>query len=113
MADRPSVKTRPITRDKLAQFLPSFELIKAFEAMTQDITETLPDAIAQGSEEVTTVLSAEVFRHRDPVPSPLQQQPVDASTALSLMAFSPRPQAAPLSRDDDMSRLIANQIFGG
>ena len=47
MPERPIVKTRRITRDKLAQFLPSHELIKAFEDMSSDVSTTIPDAIAE------------------------------------------------------------------
>lgn len=45
MADRPAVKTRKLTREKLASFLKSHELIKAFENLAQDVAETLPDAV--------------------------------------------------------------------
>lgn len=40
--------TRPVTRNKLAQFLSSQELIKAFENLTADVSSTLPDAINSG-----------------------------------------------------------------
>lgn len=40
-----SVSTRPLTRDKLAQFLKSHELIKAFENLTADVSAALPEAI--------------------------------------------------------------------
>lgn len=49
MADRPAVTSQPITRDKLATFLKSHELIKAFENMLKDIRQVLPDSIEQNS----------------------------------------------------------------
>jgi hypothetical protein len=45
MAERPQVKTKPVTRDKLAAFLPNHELIRAFENLTRDVSEVLPDAV--------------------------------------------------------------------
>jgi hypothetical protein len=44
MATRPSVRTRPVTRDKLAAIFKSHELVKAFENMVGDVGEVLPDA---------------------------------------------------------------------
>lgn len=35
----------PIPRDELKKFLPNFQLIKAFENMSQDVSVTLPDSI--------------------------------------------------------------------
>lgn len=58
MADRPAVRTRPITREKLAQFLPSQELIKAFEALAQDVGTTLPDAVLSASEAAASAASS-------------------------------------------------------
>lgn len=43
MASRPAVKVRPITRDKLATFLGSHELITAFENLVEDVATTIPD----------------------------------------------------------------------
>lgn len=45
--------TRPVTRNKLAQFLSSQELIKAFENLTADVSSTLPDAININVETIT------------------------------------------------------------
>jgi hypothetical protein len=67
MADRPVVKSRRITREELARFLPSHRAIKAFEDLIDDVAEALPDAIegdtndidiAQGS---TAALAVEVL----------------------------------------------------
>lgn len=44
MASLPATKTRKLTRDKLRKFLPNHESIRAFEELTQDVTETLPQA---------------------------------------------------------------------
>jgi hypothetical protein len=85
MADRPPVKTRPITRDKLAQFLPSHELIKAFEDMASDVSKVLPDAI-----EGTTV---------------------DSSSLLATVAFA-RPPATPPAFHNAASDILAGQVFG-
>lgn len=45
MADPIAVATRQVTRDKLAQFLKSQELIKLFENLTQDVSVTVPEAL--------------------------------------------------------------------
>ena len=42
----PLVRTRRIKREQLALFLPSHELIKAFENIAVDVSEMLPEAIA-------------------------------------------------------------------
>lgn len=39
--------SRPMTRDKLASFLPNQEAIKAFEDLQKDVAGTLPGAISQ------------------------------------------------------------------
>lgn len=87
MADRPAVKTRGLTRDKLATFLKSHELIKAFEDLSQDVSEVIPDAIAQLSDESESLLSASVFLPRVP------QLPPDQVDTIGL--------------------ILASQIFGG
>lgn len=85
MADRPEVKTRRITRDKLASFLKSHELIKAFEDLAADVSETLPDAIMNATADTGSVLAFASFARPIP-PVPL---PVDAA-----------------------SQVLASQIFG-
>lgn len=42
-----AVRSRPLSRDKLAQFLPSFELIRAYELLHEDVSQTLPAAAGQ------------------------------------------------------------------
>lgn len=54
MADRPAVKVKPITRDKLATFLGSHELIKAFENLVEDVGVTLPDASLNNARAIDT-----------------------------------------------------------
>lgn len=49
MAD-PIILTRRLTRDKLASFLGSHELIKAFEALQQDVAETLPSVAVEAQD---------------------------------------------------------------
>lgn len=44
MASIPKVRTQPITRDKLAKFLPNQEAIRTFENLTKDVSETLPQS---------------------------------------------------------------------
>lgn len=85
MADRPPVKTRRITRDKLAQFLPTHELIKAFEDLSADVSQTLPDAIDGAT--------------------------VDAGSLLATASFARQPPRAPVF-NNAASDILASQIFG-
>lgn len=45
MADPVVTKTRPIKRENLRQFLPDQRAVKTFENLTEDVGETLPDAV--------------------------------------------------------------------
>lgn len=85
MADRPAVKTQRIGRDKLAQFLPTHELIKAFENISTDVSETLPDAIEGAA--------------------------VDSNSLIATVAFA-RPPASPPVFHNSASDILAGQIFG-
>lgn len=49
MATGLNVRTRAITRDKLTAALKNHELVKAFENLTQDVSQTLPDAISMAA----------------------------------------------------------------
>lgn len=49
---RPAVRSQQLTRDKLAEFLKSHELIKAFENLSYDVSQTLPDAVQIDSEAI-------------------------------------------------------------
>lgn len=88
MAERPDVKTRRLTRDKLALFLPNQESIKALENMSLDVGETLPDAIEGMATNADTLLSAQGFLPRGPA------------------HHEPR-------IDGDAQRILSTQIFGG
>ncbi len=52
MADELVTRTSRVTRDKLAKFLPSQELIVAFESLTSDVGKTIPDAVNQVMDEM-------------------------------------------------------------
>jgi len=52
MADRPEVKTRPVTRNKLQEVFGTHELVKAFEDMVQDVSVTLPDSVVDQSDAI-------------------------------------------------------------
>lgn len=87
MAERPPIKSRQLTRDDLAQFLPNPKLIRAFELITEDVTVTLPDAIAGAGS--------------------------DADNVLATSSFSPPQQPDALQLTDTASPILAAQIFGG
>jgi hypothetical protein len=55
--DRPVVRTKPVSRDKLAQFLPSQELIVAFENLAADVGLTLPDATVVNADLLSQVVT--------------------------------------------------------
>lgn len=88
MADRPIVKTRRLTRDKLSTFLKSLEMIKAFENLTSDVGTTLPDAIEGISQDAGNVLAVGAFGSRPPMHHELQNE-------------------------GEANRVLAGQIFGG
>ena len=87
MADRPEIKSRQLTRDDLAQFLPNPKLIRAFELMTEDVTITLPDAIADSGS--------------------------DADSVIAQASFAPPMRQSTLQLTDTASPVLAAQIFGG
>ena len=53
-----AVRSRPLSRDKLAQFLPSFELIRAYELLHEDVSQTLPAAAGQALDDAETAQAA-------------------------------------------------------
>ncbi|MGE5622495.1 MAG: hypothetical protein ACM3WS_05005, partial [Bacillota bacterium] len=110
MASIPIVKTFVLTRNKLAQFLKSHELIKAFESITQDVTETLPQAIADSSRDPDSVLSTAAFLQRVPLMPPTFEDA--AGSILAGEVFRQRVPQLVITPDDDASRIIANHIFG-
>src|SRR5512139_3222625 len=87
MADRPPVTSRRIPRNKLAVFLPNLELIKAFESISADVSDTIPDSIENISLDVDSVLKQAAFS-RQIIP-PVQTLD-DAQSVLLQAAFSPR-----------------------
>lgn len=133
MADRPNVKTRVITRDRLATFLQSPEMIRAFELLFRDVQITLPDAIEAigvdfngilagsmfaprvppiqfpAADNESALLAAEAFLHRAPAAAPLVAK--GASEVLETAAFMPAP-TMPYMPDDATSKVLATQIFG-
>lgn len=43
---RPAVRTRPLTRDKIASFVRGHEAVKFLEDLAEDVSTVLPDAVA-------------------------------------------------------------------
>jgi hypothetical protein len=86
MADAVVTRTKKITRDKLAKFLPNHEAIKAFEDLVHDVVTTLPDAIDSAAT-------------------------LDASQVLAMASFA-RPQLPAQPVNDAAGQILAGQIFG-
>lgn len=57
MATKPPVKTKPVTRNKLAAVFDSHELVKAFEDIADDVSKTLPDATQQAQQTADDALA--------------------------------------------------------
>jgi hypothetical protein len=111
MAERPPVKTRPITRGKLSSFLPTHELIKAFENLSEDVSQTLPDAIEGSSVDASTVIAGAMFQQRQP---PMPAPSIDSVDAVMAgAAFQPRTPTPPAEPPSALQTILANQIFGG
>ena len=83
MAERPTVLTQHLTRDKLAKFLTSQEAIKAFENITRDVSSTLPDAVESNSAAIETAQStADAARIvADEALTEVEQSQIEADTA--------------------------------
>lgn len=86
MADKPVVISKRFQRSDLTQFLPTPRLIKEFDSLSADVTETLPNAIAAIATDADTVMAGAAFQQRPP-----QQPPVT---------------------EDATMRILAGQIFG-
>lgn len=108
MADAPIVKSRRVTRDKLAAVFKSHELIKAFEDLIDDVSVTLPDAVEAEADNADTVLKAASFS-RQPAPAPSMNN--DAAGVMSAQLFA-RQAPAPAPAPDAASGILAAQIFG-
>lgn len=112
MADRPTVKTKRVGRDKLQKFLPSHELVKWAEGLTEDVVVTLPDAIDESTNSSGTVLATRLFGQREPLIPQTLLQANDADRVMTNTAFGQR-QAQMPQTDADSSRILAGQVFGG
>jgi len=108
MADTPIIKTKRITREKLATVFKNHELIKAFENLQDDVVSALPEAIAESSTDADSVLGTGAFmRQPHHVPDILD----DAQRVMTAAVFIPRAPHTP-SFDDEAGRILATQIFG-
>lgn len=87
MADKPKTISKRFQRSDLAQFLPTPRLIKEFDAISADIVETLPNAIADIASDSSTVLAVSAFQ-------------------------APPPQLTMPVLVDATAHILANQIFG-
>lgn len=88
MADTPTIQTRKLTREQIADVVgKNPRAIKLIEALTADVSQTLPDAIAGTTEDAGSLLAADAYRRRA-VP------------------------ALPFAAESDASAVIASQVFG-
>lgn len=87
MPDVPVTLTqRRLTRDKLSRALGGDpDVVKAFENLTTDVTQTLPEAIGATTSDSSSMLAAVVFV----------------------------PRATPPQYTDPAADILAAQIFGG
>lgn len=93
-----TLRTRKITRDKLASFLPSHELIKAFENLIQDVEEVVPDTNISQDTADSALSEAAAARA------------VAESVKKLVLAFGASPPPAPAERSkpvDDLTAQIA------
>jgi hypothetical protein len=87
MAERPAVRTRNLSRNKIAQITGNRpELIRAMEDLVEDVATTIPDAIGDQSRDVDTVMA--------------------------LAAFTRIPNTDAQQMTDTASNILASQIFG-
>jgi hypothetical protein len=119
--------TRRLTRDELAQFLPSLKLIKAFETLISQVSEITPDELTRLNAEILSsqlgVFGSQPQRQRDVrVGEGLLSVRDAAGVTISVdlgnliaavIAFMPRPTPAPPPpRPDDANFIIAGRVFG-
>lgn len=128
MPDRPNVMTRKVTRDKLASFLKSQELIKFIESLQTDVTETLPNSIVDISSDAQLLLAASLFAPRAQISPDVRgdqfiavrrdaqgyQLTLSAEQLVAaLLPYLPRAQQArSVLLSPDASTILATQIFG-
>lgn len=108
MADAPIVKSRRVTRDKLAAIFKSHELIKAFENLIDDVSVAIPAAVGAEADNADTVLKAASFS-RQPAPAPSMNNDTVDIMAAQLFA---RQVPTPAVPSDTASAILASQIFG-
>lgn len=122
----PEPTLRGITRDKLASFLPSLELIKAFERLNEQAMILTPDEITRINTEILATQLG-VF-----APKPTQPMAVRAGDGLTLerdaagvtisadlaqiitavSAFLPRVSPSHIQDPADENTVIAGRVFG-
>lgn len=103
MATDIPVKSRRLTRNKLASFLGNQELIKAFENLTHDVIETLPDAITEITDQIEDQATTANSRA-----AMVQALAVLALEAARLISEGPPPTPVePMQFDDMVSQFAA------
>lgn len=93
-----TLRTRRITRDKLASFLPSHELIKAFENLVDDVVEIVPASDESISTADTALSEAAAARA---VAESVKK------LVIALGAAPPPPVADRLDADADLTAQVA------
>lgn len=103
-----TIKTKRLTRQKLAEFLPNQEAIKAFENLQEDVMETIPVIVEDTASNANNLVAADMFRAKAPV---LMPSAADSQSLQAAAIFLPHMQqhAQP---PDDARNILATQIFG-
>lgn len=89
-----TLRTRKITRDKLASFLPSHELIKAFENLIQDVEEVVPETNISQDTADSALSEAAAARA------------IAESVKKLVLALGAAPPPEPVSRKEQVDELI-------
>lgn len=112
MAVRPDVVTLRFSRSELARLIQDPRLLRAFENLAADVSETLPDAIASASSDVETVLAGGIFGRRAE-PAAIPGGINDAASIMAADTFRQRAQPElAVGRAPDASIILATKIFG-
>jgi len=108
------ILTRPISREKLALFLPNHESIKAFESLIDDVRETLPDAYqaAQDAADAaqTAAIAANEAANNAQTAAETAQDSADSANAAATLA---QEQAAALNAvvsDLEQSQVLISEL---
>ena len=109
MAEKPATVSRRLQRRVLEQFLPNPRAIKEFDALSQDVVDTLPDAIAGIGSDADSVLQISSFQNPR---TPAMQSPAQADAILAGALFQQHLPLQPPVSEDDAKRILAGQIFG-